>query len=387
MRDRPLTRQGNVWEIREMARRRLPAPLFDFLEGGGEDEWTLRRNTAAFDDWSLLPRTLVDVAEIDTSTTVLGHKIDWPVMLGPTGMSRVFHNDGEMAIARAAARAGTIYTLSTMSNFSMEEVAGAAASPKWFQVYCLRDRAMTRDFLGRAKAAGYTGLVVTVDVPVPANRERDRRSGMTVPPKLTLASTIKSAFRPGWVFDYLTNKPPVLANVARKHGVGSTEVVPLHEQVHRLFDPSVTWKDVEWMVGEWNGPLIIKGILHPEDAKNAHAIGARSVIVSNHGGRQLDGCTSSLDALPRIADAVGNDIEILFDSGIRRGTHVLKALALGATACLIGRAYLYGLCAGGEAGIDRVLTVLRNEVKRDMALMGTTKIADVTRDRIAALTR
>jgi L-lactate dehydrogenase (cytochrome) len=340
---------------------------------------------SAFDDWSLLPRTLVDVAEIDTTTTVLGHKIDWPVMLGPTGMSRVFHNDGEMAIARAAARAGTIYTLSTMSTYSMEEVAGAAPAPKWFQVYCLRDRELTRDFLRRAKEGGYTGLVVTVDVPVPANRERDRRSGMTIPPKLTFASTLKSATRPGWVFDYLTNKAPVLANVAHKHAVGSTEAVPLHEQVHRLFDPSVTWKDVEWMVGEWDGPLIIKGILHPEDAKNAHAIGARSVIVSNHGGRQLDGCTSSLDALPRIADAVGDDIELLFDSGIRRGTHVLKALALGAKACLIGRAYLYGLCAGGEAGIDRVLTLLRAEIRRDMALMGTTRITDVTRDRIAAL--
>jgi L-lactate dehydrogenase (cytochrome) len=384
MRDRPLTKQGNIWEIREAARRRLPSPLFDFMEGGGEDEWTLRRNIAAFDDWCLLPRTLVDVAEIDTTTTVLGQKIDWPVMLGPTGMSRVFHNDGEMAIARAAAKAGTIYTLSTMSTFSMEEVAAAAPAPKWFQVYCLRDRELTRDFLTRAKASGYTGLVVTVDVPVPANRERDRRSGMTIPPKLTLASTIKSAMRPGWVFDYMTNKPPVLANVVHKTSVGSSDAVSLTDHVHRLFDPSVTWKDVEWMVGEWDGPLIIKGILHPEDAKNAHAIGAKAVIVSNHGGRQLDGSSSSLDALPRIADAVGKDIELLLDGGIRRGTHVLKALALGATACLIGRAYLYGLCAGGEAGVSRVLTLLRAEIARDMALMGTREIAEVTRDRIAA---
>ena len=383
MRDRPLTRQGNIWEIREAARRRLPPPVFDFLEGGGEDEWTLRRNIAAFDDWCLLPRTLVDVAEIDTTTTVLGHKIDWPVMLAPTGMSRVFHNDGEMAIARAAAKAGTIYTLSTMSTYSMEEVAGAAPAPKWFQVYCLRDRELTRDFLGRAKAAGYTGLVVTVDVPVPANRERDRRSGMTIPPKLTFASTLKSALRPGWVFDYLTNKPPVLANVVHKTSVGSIDAVSLADHVLRLFDPSVTWKDVEWMVGQWDGPLILKGILHPDDARNAHAIGVKAVIVSNHGGRQLDGCTSSLDALPRIADAVGTDIELLLDGGIRRGTHVLKALALGATACLIGRAYLYGLCAGGEAGIDRVLTLLRAEVKRDMALMGARSIAEVTRDRLA----
>jgi L-lactate dehydrogenase (cytochrome) len=273
-----------------------------------------------------------------------------------------------------------------MSTYSMEEIAGAAPAPKWFQVYCLRDREMTRDFLSRAKAAGYTGLVVTVDVPVPANRERDRRSGMTIPPKLTFSSTLKSAMRPGWVFDYLTSKPPVLANVVHKTSVGSSDAVPLAEQVHRLFDPSVTWKDVEWMVGEWDGPLILKGILHPEDARNAHAIGAKAVIVSNHGGRQLDGASASLDALPRIADAVGTDIELLLDGGIRRGTHVLKALALGAKACLIGRAYLYGLCAGGELGIDRALTVLRAEVRRDMALMGARDIAEVTRDGIVRLT-
>jgi L-lactate dehydrogenase (cytochrome) len=270
-----------------------------------------------------------------------------------------------------------------MSTFSMEEVATAAPAPKWFQVYCLRDRELTRDFLTRAKASGYTGLVVTVDVPVPANRERDRRSGMTIPPKLTLTSTIKSAMRPGWVFDYLTNKPPVLSNVVHKTSVGSSDAVSLTDHVHRLFDPSVTWKDLEWMVGEWDGPLIIKGILHPEDAKNAHAIGAKAVIISNHGGRQLDGSSSSLDALPRIADAVGTDIELLLDGGIRRGTHVLKAMALGAKACLIGRAYLYGLSAGGEAGVSRALAVLRAEISRDMALMGACSIADVTRDRIA----
>jgi L-lactate dehydrogenase (cytochrome) len=382
MRDRPLTRQGNIWEIREAAKRRLPPPLFDFLDGGAEDEWTLKRNIAAYDRWSLLPRTLVDVAQIDTATTVLGHKIDWPVMLGPTGMSRVFHNDGEMAIARAAAKAGTIYTLSTMSSFSMEDVGAATPAPKWFQVYCLRDRELTREFLTRAKASGYTGLVVTVDVPVPANRERDRRSGMTIPPKLTVASMLKSALHPGWVFDYLTNPPTVLANVIHKTKVGSADAVPLMEQVHRLFDPSVTWKDVEWMVGQWDGPLIIKGILHPDDARNAHAIGAKAIIISNHGGRQLDAASSSLDALPRIADAVGTDIELLLDGGIRRGTHVLKALALGAKACLIGRAYLYGLCAGGEAGVSRALTVLRDEVRRDMALMGACRIDEVTRDSI-----
>lgn len=383
MRDRPLTRQGNIWEIREAARRRLPGPLFDFLEGGADDEWTLNRNVAAYDDWALLPRTLCDVAAIDTATTVLGHKIDWPVLLGPTGMSRIFHNDGELAIARAAARAGTIYTLSTMSSFSMEEVGAATPAPKWFQVYCFRDRELTREFLARAKAAGYTGLVVTVDVPVPANRERDRRSGMTIPPRLTLGSMMKFAARPGWVLDYLTGKPPILANVAHKIAAGSKgNTISLPHYVASQFDPSVTWKDVEWMVGQWDGPLIIKGVLHPEDVRNAHAIGAKAVIISNHGGRQLASASSSFDALPRIADAVGTDIELLLDGGIRRGSHVLKALALGATACLIGRAYLYGLCAGGEAGVGRALTVLREEVRRDMALIGACNIGEVTRDKV-----
>ncbi len=383
MRDRPLKRQGNIWEIREAARRRLPSPLFDFMEGGAEDEWTLTRNVAAYDRWCLLPRTLSDVAAIDTETTVLGHKIDWPVILAPTGMSRIFHPDGEMAIARAAAKAGTIYTLSTMSSFSMEEVGTATPAPKWFQVYCFRDRELTREFLARAKASGYTGLVVTVDVPVPANRERDRRSGMTIPPKLTLSSMTKFAQRPGWVFDYLTNKPPILANVAHRVTAGSDgAAVALPHYIASQFDPSITWKDIEWMVGEWDGPLIVKGILHPEDAKNAHASGAKAIIVSNHGGRQLDGASSSLDALPRIADAVGTDIELLLDGGVRRGTHVLKALALGAKACLIGRAYLYGLCAGGEAGVGRALTVLREEIARDMALTGARTIGEVTRSLV-----
>ncbi len=386
MRDRPLTQHGNIWEIREAAKRRLPSPLFDFLEGGAEDEWTLRRNIVAYDHYSLLPRTAVDVAAIDTTTTVLGHKIEWPVMLGPTGMSRIFHTDGELAIARAAAKAGTIYTLSTMSSVSMEDVGEATTAPKWFQVYCFRDRELTREFLTRAKAAGYTGLIVTTDVPVPANRERDRRSGMTIPPKLTLGSMMKFARKPGWVLDYLTNKEPILANVAHRVAIGSGGgVVSLQHYVGSQFDPSVTWKDIEWMVGQWDGPLIVKGVLHPEDARNAHAIGAKAVIISNHGGRQLDAASSSLDALPRIADAVGGNIELLLDGGIRRGTHVLKALALGAKACLIGRAYLYGLCAGGETGVSRALTVLRAEIVRDMALTGACNIAEVTRDKLAAV--
>jgi L-lactate dehydrogenase (cytochrome) len=384
MLERPLKRQGNIYEIREAARRLLPSPLFDFLDGGAEDERTLAANLAAYDRWVLLPRTLVDVASIDTRTTVLGHEIAWPVMLAPTGMSRIFHPAGERAIARAAAKADTIYTLSTMSSVSMEEIGGLTQAPKWFQVYCFRDRELTREFISRARASGFTALVITVDVPVSANRERDRRSGMTIPLKLTLGSMTRFARRPRWVLDYVTNPPPVLANVVHKIKDGSVGAgISLVEQINRQFDPSITWKDVEWMIGEWNGPMIVKGILHPEDARNAASIGAKAVIVSNHGGRQLDGASSSLDGLPRIVDAVGDRLEVLLDGGVRRGTHVLKALALGARAVMVGRAYLYGLCAGGEAGIDRALSLLRAEVIRDMALTGAQTVGEVTRDRVS----
>jgi L-lactate dehydrogenase (cytochrome) len=279
----------------------------------------------------------------------LGEEIDLPIILSPTGLSRVFHPDGEAAVARAAGKAGTIYTLSTTSSLSIEEVAAATSAPKWFQIYCFRDRELTRDLMARAKATGYTRLVVTVDVSVTANRERDHRSGMTIPPKLTLNSMVQFARCPGWVWNYLVNKPPSLANVVDKITRGHPKPMsPAY--ISSQFDSSVTWKDVEWMIGQWGGPVIIKGILSPADAKIAHTIGAKAIVISNHGGRQLDSATATLDALPRIADAIGGDIELILDGGIRRGTHVLKALCLGAKACMIGRPYLYGLAAGGEAG-------------------------------------
>jgi L-lactate dehydrogenase (cytochrome) len=377
MKGRLLTSNYNVWDIRESARRRLPLPLFNFLEGGAEDEWTLRRNISAYDQWAFTPRVLCDVAAIDTTTAVLGETIALPVMLSPTGLSRVFHPDGEAAAARAAAKAGTIYTLSTTSSLSIEEVAAATAGPKWFQIYCFRDRELTRGLMARAKAAGYTRLVVTVDVPVTANRERDHRSGMTIPPKLTLNSMVQFARRPGWVWDYLTHKRPGLANVSGTiAGARGKPISPAY--ISNQFDSSVTWKDVEWMIGQWDGPVIVKGILNPADAKIAQAIGAKAVVISNHGGRQLDSATATLDALPRIADAVGNGIELILDGGIRRGTHVLKALCLGAKACMIGRPYLYGLAAGGEAGVSRALALLRDEIRRDMALLGATAIPDLS---------
>jgi L-lactate dehydrogenase (cytochrome) len=385
MGDGALARAGNIAELRDLARRRLPSPIFDFLDGGAEDETTLRRNSQSFDRWDLLPRFLTGVAAIDTATTIVGQPLAWPVLLAPTGTSRFFHPDGERAIARAAASADTIYCLSTMSTVSMEEIGALTGAPKWFQVYCFRNRELTLEFFARAKAAGFTALCVTVDVPVSANRERDRRSGMTIPPKLTLATLGRFARRPGWALDYLRNDAPVIANVAHKLDEGSKKnVSSLGAYVNRQFDPSVTWKDIAWMAERWDGPLLIKGLLHPDDAKLAASIGAKGIIVSNHGGRQLDGASAAIDALPRIADAVAGAVDLILDGGIRRGTHVLKALALGAKACMIGRAYLYGLAAAGEPGVARALALLKAELVRDMALMGARSVAEVTRDAVAA---
>jgi L-lactate dehydrogenase (cytochrome) len=383
MRDAALKRLGNIAELREAARRRLPLPVFDFLEGGAEDETTLRRNTAVFERWDLLPRFLIDVAAIDPATTILGQPIGWPVILAPTGASRFFHPDGERAIARAAAAAGAIYCLSTMSTVGMEEIGALTSANTWFQVYCFRDRALTLELIARAKAAGFTALCVTVDVPVAGNRERDRRSGMTIPPRLTLATLARFAARPGWAIDYLTAPAPVLANVAHKVTEGRGRNVISHgAYTDSQFDPSITWTDIAWMAERWDGPLIIKGLLRPDDARLAASVGARAVVISNHGGRQLDAASAAIDALPRIADAVGGDLELILDGGIRRGTHVLKALALGAKACMIGRPYLYGLAAAGEAGVTQALTVLRAEIVRDMALMGARTVGEVTRDTV-----
>jgi L-lactate dehydrogenase (cytochrome) len=385
---RALALAGNITELRALARRRLPSPIFDFLEGGAEDEGTLRRNTESFDRWDLLPRFLTDVGAIDPSTTVLGQKLSWPVILAPTGTSRFFHTDGERAIARAAAAMDTVYTLSTMATVSMEEVGRLTAAPKWFQVYCFKDRALTLEFFSRAKASGYTALCVTVDVPVSANRERDRRSGMTIPPQLTLGSLGKFATKPAWVRDYLRGDKFAIANVVHKLADGSGDnISSLAAYVNRQFDPCITWKDIGWMAERWEGPLIVKGLLHPDDAKRAASVGAKGVVVSNHGGRQLDGASAAIDALPRIADAAGDELELILDGGVRRGTHVLKALALGAKACMIGRAYLYGLAAGGEAGVTRALRLLKDEVVRDMALSGARTVGEVTRDRVAGYPR
>jgi L-lactate dehydrogenase (cytochrome) len=371
-------RAYNIAELRKLAKRKLPAPMFHYIDGGADDEWTLKRNTSAFDAWEFRPRCLVDVAHIDMSTSVFGAPIEWPFFCSPTALSRLFHYEGERAVVRAAKAAGTLYSLSSFSSMSIEEVAALSDGPKAFQVYVLKDRGLTREFLQRARDAGFKALQLTVDVAVSGNRERDIVTGMTVPPKLSLMSLIDIAMHPVWVYRHLSSPKIDMANVAHRPPPGSDKLGGIIQYLNNQLDRSVTWDDAEWMIGEWGGPFAIKGVMTGEDAKRARQVGATAVMLSNHGGRQLDFSPAPFDVLREVAGAVGGELEIIVDGGIRRGVHILKAIALGATACSAGRPYLYGLGAGGEAGATRALEILRTELERDMALIGAAKLSDVS---------
>lgn len=347
--------------------------MFHYIDGGADDEWTMRRNISAFDDYELLPSCLVDVDRIDLSTHVLGCELKLPFFLAPTGMSRLFHQDRELGVARAADRFGTMYSLSTVGTTSLEDIADAAPGPRMFQLYILKDRGLTTEFIERCKAAKYQALCLTVDLAVAGNRERDKVHGMTMPPRFGLKSLWSFATHPAWTLNVLRHRTFELANVA--HRMGELEDgTSLMQYVNQQFDRSVTWDDAAAMIEQWGGPFVIKGIVTAEDAIRARAIGATAVMVSNHGGRQLDGAPAAIDCIAPIRDAVGNDLEIIVDSGIRRGTHMLKALALGADCCAVGRPYLYGLGAAGEEGVDLALGLLKDELERDMRLMGLTSM-------------
>ncbi len=383
---RSLERLINIAELRARARRALPLPIRGYLEGGADDGYSLSRNSAAFANYELLPRYLVDVSEIDLSTEVLGTKVSMPVLLSPTGMSRLFHPEAELAVARAAARADTLYCLSTVATESIESVAAAADGPKMFQIYVLRDAGLNAEFIQRCKAANYSALCLTVDVPAGGNRETDLRTGMSIPPKFSWRSKLSFAMHPRWSFAQLFGPNFDMPNVSHRLGGDAAGMAGLMEFIFSRFDASVSWDDAAAMIAEWSGPFAIKGILTAEDARRAADIGATAVIVSNHGGRQLDGVPATLDCLPEIVDAVGDRVEVLLDGGIRRGTDVLKALALGARACMIGRPYLYGLSTAGEAGVSRALDIFRNELTRDLALLGCQTPAQVSRQHLRRAT-
>ena len=355
--------------------------MFHYIDGAAEDEWTYRRNTLAFNEHELVPRFLIDVENIDTSVEVLGQKISWPFLCSPTGFHRLFHHDGEAGAARAASRTGTIFCLSTISTTTIEEVAQSSEGPKVFQIYVLRDRGLSEEYIERCKEANYDALCLTVDVPSNGRRERDLRTGMTVPPRLTIRSYLDIATHLDWSVNYLLHKTPSMVNIEHKVPKGTSDISVM-DFMNSQFDRSVTWKDAAWMIKKWDKPFAIKGILSVEDAKKAVDVGASAVMVSNHGGRQMDGCPAPIEVLGDIVNAVGDKVEVILDGGIRRGIHILKAMAMGAKACMGGRAYLYGLAAGGEEGAYRSLNLLKEEVRNNMILLGTRNLEEVTIDHL-----
>ena len=355
---------ADLADIRRLARRRAPRMVFDYVDGAAEGERSLARSVRAFSRVELRPRVLRDVAEAPVEVEVLGRRIAMPVVLGPTGFTRMMHREGERAVARAAARAGVPYTLSTMGTTTAHDVTAAAPGGwNWFQLYVVRDRGRSRESLDRARDAGMEVLVVTVDVPVAGARLRDVRHGMTVPPSLRWRSVLQALGHPAWWFDFLTSEPLSFATVdgAPDDLAGITNM---------MFDPTVTLRDLEWIRSVWQGPLLVKGVQRVDDAKDLTALGVDGLVVSNHGGRQLDRAPTPLELLPEVVAAVGDRTEVFLDGGVRSGADVAAAVALGARACFVGRAYLYGLMAGGEAGVDRVLELLRRELVRTLQLLG-----------------
>jgi L-lactate dehydrogenase (cytochrome) len=365
-----------IEDLRAIARRKVPKAFFDYVDSGSYNEETLRANRADLETIKLRQRVMVDVSERSLATTIAGHKVSAPFALAPIGLCGMQYGNGEILSAQAAEEANIPFILSTMSICSIEQVAEATTRPFWFQLYVIRDRGFSRDILARAAAAKCSALVLTVDLQVLGQRHRDIRNGMTVPPEIRLSNIIDIASKPAWAFRMLMSKSKTFGNLAG-HVKGMEDVTSLAQWTNNQFDPALNWKDVEWIKKVWPGKLIIKGILDVDDAKTAVKLGADAIVVSNHGGRQLDGAPSSISALPPIAQAVGSDTEVLFDGGIRTGADMLRALASGARACLVGRAYVYGLGAAGKEGVAKSIDILQKELSVAMALTGTTRVADI----------
>ena len=376
-----LSQCHNFHDFRRLAEKRLPGPVFNYIDGGADDESTLRRNTSAFRECDLIPRVLTGVKDIDLSVEVMGQKLKLPVYLSPTALQRLFHHQGERAVAATAEKFGTMFGVSSLGTVSMEEIAKQYNTPQVYQFYFHKDRGLNRAMMERAKESNIEVMMLTVDSITGGNRERDLRTGFSIPFRLNLKGLWQFATKPAWGINYITHEkfslPQLDAHIDMGGGASS-----IGDYFTNILDPSMNWKDVEDMVKFWDGQFCLKGIMSADDAKRAVDIGCTGIVISNHGGRQLDGSRSSFDHLAEIVDAVGDQIDVMFDSGIQRGTHVLKALALGAKAVGIGRYYLYALAAAGQAGVERAMQLLVAEIERDMRLMGCSSISELNRDHV-----
>ena len=371
----------NFHDFRKLADKRLPGPIFNYIDGGADDESTYHRNSLSFNDCDLVPKVLTGVSDIDLSVTVMGQKLDMPVYCSPTALQRLFHYRGERAVAAAAEKFGTIFGVSSLGTTSLEEIAQQINTPQVYQFYFHKDRGLNNAMMDRAKAAGIQVMMLTVDSITGGNRQRDLRTGFSIPFRLTLGGMLQFAMKPMWGINYVIREKfslPQLQEYVDMSGGASS----IGDYFTNMLDPSMNWNDVEDMVKRWDGEFCLKGIMSVEDAKKAVDIGCTGIVISNHGGRQLDGSRSSFDQLAEIADAVGDEIDILFDSGIQRGTHVIKALSLGAKAVGIGRMYLYALAAAGQLGVERSLQLMHDELERNMKLMGCSKIDNLTPENL-----
>jgi len=372
----------NTKDFRRLAEKRLPSPIFHYIDGAADDEVTYRRNTEAYEQCDLVPNVLAGVENIDMSTTVMGQKINMPLYLAPTALQRLFHHDGEKAVGKAAEKFGTMFGISSLATASIEEFSDLIKTPKLFQLYVHKDKGLNNSMIDRCKDSNFDVLALTVDTIVGGNRERDLYTGFTSPPRLTLKSLLSFAIHPNWAFNYFIHPRFELSQLKDFFGEGTNISVSISDYFTKLIDPSMDWKAAEEINKHWGKQFALKGIMSVADAKKAVDIGATAIMVSNHGGRQLDGSRSPFDQLAEIVDAVGDKIDVICEGGIRRGTHVLKALSLGAKACSGGRFYLYALAAGGQKGVEKALSNLQSEIKRDMQLMGVTSIDQLSRKNI-----
>ena len=373
---------NNTEDFRMLAKSRLPSPIFHYIDGAADDEVTIKQNTKAYENCDLVPNVLAGVKDIDMSVEIMGKKIDIPIFCSPTALQRLFHHDGELAVGKAAQKYNTFFGVSSLGTYSLKKISDHVSTPKIFQFYFHKDRGLNNDMVEKCKEANFDAIALTVDTITGGNRERDLKTGFTSPPRLTLASLFSFALHPMWAFNYFTHEKFELAQLKDYIKEGSNLAISVGDYFSSMLDQNMNWKDAENLRSKWGGHFCLKGIMSVEDAKKAVDIGASAIMLSNHGGRQLDGSRAPFDQLKEIVDAVGDKIDVICDGGIRRGTHVLKALSLGAKACSGGRFYLYALAAAGQKGVEKALSNMKAEIERDMKLMGCKTVSELTRKNI-----